>query len=154
MSLVPGVNNPAIDNLVQSSLESEDKYLRLEWIPCSEFINIKPTQIDNVYYAGRDGVKIMLLCLGNSEECTPTLVSEFARIYSLPTHKYNNDVSHFRRYSTWLTYRNELIKGFTKYEDGYYMVADRPFYSFYSRYGFCTACGLLKFFNDCAIHNL
>ena len=37
-----------------------------------------------------DETTIMLLSLGSSEECTPTLVSEFARIYSLPTHKYNN----------------------------------------------------------------
>src|SRR6185312_1258482 len=104
MSLVPWVNNPAINNLVQSSLESENK-TRLEWIPCSEF-NIEPTQIDNVYYSSRNGVKTMLLCLGNDEICTPTLVSEFARIYSLPTHKYNNDVNQFRRHSTWLTERN------------------------------------------------
>ena len=54
MSLVPGtVNNPEIDNLVQSSLESENKYLRLEWIPYEEITNIKPTHIDNVHYAIR-----------------------------------------------------------------------------------------------------
>jgi len=113
MSLVPGVKNPAIDDLIQSS-ESENKSLRLEWIPCSKITDITSSPMDNVYYArhfGRD--KIMLVFIGSisSEECTPTLVSEFARIYSLPTHKYNNDVSHFRRYSTWLTDRNGLIKG-------------------------------------------
>ena len=139
MSLVP-----AIDNLVQSSLESKDKYLRLEWIPCSEFINIEPTQIDNVYYASRNGVKTMLLCLGNDEICTPTLLSEFARIYSLPTHKYNNDVNQFRRHSVWLKNRNRLIKGFTEYENKYYMVAHIDFYHYHSLYGFCTACGILR----------
>src|SRR5581483_3528346 len=150
MSLVPGVNNPAIDNLVQSSLESEDKQLRLEWIPCSEFINIEPTQIDNICYATRKGdgevidSMIMLLCLGNDEICSPTLVSEFARTYSLPTHKYNNDVSRFRRYSTWLNQRNYLIKGFTKYNGNYYMVAEIRFCHCYSRYGFCSACGILR----------
>ena len=96
------VNNPAIDKFIQSSLESEDKSLRLEWISCSEFTDIEPTQIDNVYYAIRkqtrnDGeveeTTIMLLSLGNNEICTPTLVSEFARIYSLPTHRYRNDVN-------------------------------------------------------------
>src|SRR6185436_13932371 len=138
------VNNPAIDNLVQSSLESEDRNLQLEWIPCSEVTNIEPTQVDNVYNASRNGVKTMLLCLGNDEICTPTLVSEFARIYSLPTHKYNNYVNQFRRYSTWLYQRNWLIKGFTKSNDKYYMVADRKFYHCYSRYGFCTACGILR----------
>src|SRR6185312_1383824 len=137
------VNNPAIDNLVQSSLESEDRNLQLEWIPCSEVTNIEPTQVDNVYNASRNGVKTMLLCLGNDEICTPTLVSEFARIYSLPTHKYNNDVNQFRRHSTWLTERNRLIFGFTEYDDNY-MVADERFYHYYSRYGLCSACGILR----------
>src|SRR6185312_9066439 len=145
MSLVPGVNNPAIDNLIQCSLESENEYLRLEWIPCSELINIEPTQIDNVYHASRNGVdKTMLLCLGNSGECTQILVSKFARIYSLPTHKYNNDVNQFRRHSVWLKNRNRLIKGFTEYENKYYMVANELFYHCYSRYGFCSACGILR----------
>src|SRR6185312_14216380 len=92
------VNNPAINNLVQSSLESES--LRLQWFPCSDIANIKPTQIGNVHYATHkhtlyDGrvykTMIMLLLVGNDETCTPTLMSEFARIYSLPPHKYNND---------------------------------------------------------------
>ena len=49
MSLASGaVNNPAIDNLVQSSLESENKNLRLEWIPCADITDIEPTQIDDV----------------------------------------------------------------------------------------------------------
>src|SRR6185437_5766754 len=95
------VLNPAIDNLAQSSLESEDKGLRLEWIPCSQITDIEPTQIiDNVHYATRKDtdngevrkMMIILVLLGSKEECTPTLVSEFARIYSLPTHKHNNDV--------------------------------------------------------------
>src|SRR6185312_460699 len=78
------------------------------------------------------------------EECTPTFVSEFARLYSLPTHKYNNDVNQFRRYSTWLNCRNKLIIGFTKCDDNYYMVAYRDVYHYYSRYGFCSACGILR----------
>ena len=144
MSLVPGVNNPAIDNLVQSSLESEDKYSRLEWIPCSDITDIEPTQISTVHYASHYSVKIILVFLGSSEECTPTLVSEFARIYSLPTHKYNTKVSQFRRYKEWLSYRNKRIIGFTKYNNNYYMVADELFYHCYSRYGFCAACGILR----------
>ena len=147
MSLASGFNNPAIDNLVQSSLESENKYLRLKWIPYSEITNIKPTQIDNVYCAVRNGhAVITLLLLGSDETCTPTLVSEFARIYSLPTHKYKNDVSQYRRYSAWLESRNRCIKGFTKASTNnkYYMVADKRFYYCYSRYGFCTACGILR----------
>src|SRR6185369_8825889 len=88
----------------------------------------------------------MLSLLGsrNSKECTSTLVSEFARIYSLPTHKYKSVDSHFRRYSKWLECRNKLINGFTEYEDNYYMVADKCFYHCYSCYGFCTACGILR----------
>ena len=152
MSLVPGVNNPAIDNLVQSSLESDIRYFRLEWIPCSEITDITSSPMDNVYYAilkrtrsdGRvDETMIMLLLL---EECIPAVVSEFARIYSLPTHKYRNDIRYrrYRRYSYWLSRRNTFIRGFTKYDDKYYMVAWRDFYQYYSRYGFCAACGILR----------
>src|SRR5437763_16682226 len=108
MSSTPEVaNNSAINNLVQASLESE-RY-KLEWIPCSQITHIEPTRIDNVYYATYKETRcypyrveetmILLLLLGSSEECTPTLVSEFARIYSLPTHNYNNDgVNQFKRY--------------------------------------------------------
>ena len=102
-------NNPAIDNLVQSSLESEDDYLRLVWNPYEEISNIEPTQVNNVYYANNNN--IVLVLLGNSEECTPTLVSEFARIYSLPTGRYNKDDNQFRRYSVWLEERNKFING-------------------------------------------
>ena len=63
-------------------------------------------------------------------------------MHSLPTHKYNNNSDNFRRYSVWLRIRNYLIKGFIKDDDNYYMVAYEP--SFYSRYGFCTACGILR----------
>ena len=142
MSLASGtVNNPTIDNLVQSSLENETKYLRLEWIPYSDITEIKPTQIDNVHYAiykhmfyGEvKEMMIILLLLGSDKTCTPTLVSEFARIYSLPTHRYRNDVNRFRRYTKWLKDRNKNIIGFTKYEDNYYMVVDVKFYHCYSR---------------------
>src|SRR6185312_15465365 len=139
MSLVPGLNTPAIDNLVQSSLESENKDLRLEWTYGET--NIKPTQIDNVYSGRYDRT---LVFLGNNKECTQTLVSEFARIYSLPTHKYSSVDNQFRRYKKWLDGRNRMIKGFTEYDDNHYMVADRMFYYCYSRYGFCTACGILR----------
>ena len=118
------VKNPAIDSLVQSSLESEDDDLRLGWIPCSQITDIEPTQIDNVHYAiykrkrsshGRvEETTITLSLLGNDEICTPTLVSEFDRIYSLSTSKYKNDVSQYRRYKEWLKSRNFWIRGFTK----------------------------------------
>ena len=146
MSLAKTIQNQAIDDLIATSN-------LLDWIPCSEFTNIEPTQIDNVYNATRkytldDGKvvesMIMLLCLGNDETCTQTLVSEFARIYSLPTHKYNSVDSQFRRYKKWLDGRNSMIKGFTKYDDKYYMVAYRKFYQCYSRYEFCSVCGILR----------
>ena len=149
MSLAPGINNPAIDKLVQSSLESENEDLRLEWVPYKKITNIEPTQSDNVHYGiykhkTRYGVVInetvMLLFLGNSEECTQTLVDEFARKHSLPTHKYNSDDNNFKRYSKWLTHRNCMINGFTRYEENYYMVVKRRFYHCYSRYGFCSKC--------------
>ena len=137
---------------MQFSLENEHKG-KLTWIPCSDIDDIKSSQIDNVHYAVRKQtllggtfkkVGIILLSLGNDETCTPTFVSEFARIYSLPTHEHVKDVSQFRRYSEWLASRNKLICGFTKHDDKYYMVADGKFYHCYSRYGFCAACGLLR----------
>ena len=141
MSLLPGANSPAItiDDLIKYSLAS------LEWIPCSQITNIEPTQIDNIYYANSYGE--ILVFFGNSEECTSTRVIEFARIYSLSIYDFynrNNDTNKFRRYYEWLFTRNKLIKGFTKYEDKYYMVADKHFYHCYSRYGFCAACGILR----------
>ena len=144
MSLASEVNNSAIDNLVESSLESENEDLRLKWIPYEGITNVKPTQIDNVYYAICNEYFMMFILLGSDETCTLTLVSEFARIYSLLTRKYNKDDNQFKRYSLWLENRNKLIKGFTKYDDNYYMVADKRFYYYYSRYGFCIACGILR----------
>src|SRR5213080_2197104 len=100
MSLASEVNNPAIDNLVDD--------LRLKWVSCSDITDIKPTPTNAIYYASRKHELrgTMHLLLGSSEECTPALVSEFARIYSLPTHKYNNVDNNFKRYSEWLEYRN------------------------------------------------
>ena len=140
------VNNPAIGNLIIQSINDNGNYT-LKRIPYEEITaNVKPTQIDNVYYSGwcQRG-PAMLVLLGSSEECTPTLVSEFARIYSLPTHKYNNNDNNFRRYSLWLNCRNDFIIGFTKSnDDNYYMVAYKRFYHCYSRYGFCSTCGILR----------
>ena len=117
-------------------------------IPCSDITDIKPTQIDNVYYANyKHESKVeeaMLLLLGKECTLTPAVLSEFAKIYSLPTHKYNNDVSQYRRYSKWLEDRNKWIKGFTKYKDNYYMVVYKLFHHYYSRYEFCSACGILR----------
>ena len=146
MSFASEVNNPAIDNLVESSLESKNERLRLKWISCSDITDIEPTPTNAIYYASRkhELKGTMHLLLGSSEECTPALVSEFARIYSLPTHKYDNNVNQFRRYFYWLKKRNKHITGFTKYDNKYYMVADREFYDCYSRYGFCTACRILS----------
>src|SRR5689334_17311310 len=115
--------NPAIDNLVQSSSTSHHN---LKWIPCSEIIDIKSTPTDNIHWAIRKEANnyktpITLVLLGSSEKCTPTVVSEFARIYSLPTHEYENNVSQLRRrYSKWLSCRNIWINGFTKYNGNYY----------------------------------
>src|SRR6185369_10892905 len=63
----------------------------------------------------------------------------------LPTRMDNNSaVNQFRRYGRWLISRNCSIKGFTEYDGSYYMVAYRRFYHCYSRYGFCTTCGILR----------
>src|SRR5205823_9860459 len=130
MSLASEVNNLAIDNLVESSLESKNEDLRLKWISCSDITNMEPTPTNASRKHELKGT--MHLLLGSSEECTPAFVSEFARIHSLPTHKYNNVDNNFKRYSEWLSRRNEFINGFTKYEDKFYMVADKLFYHCYS----------------------
>ena len=86
---VKGIQNPAIRNLIRPCREE---------IPFSEIADIKPSQIDSIHYAVRkrmsdDGTireaMIILILVGSNETCTTTLVSEFARIYSLPTFKYN-----------------------------------------------------------------
>src|SRR6185312_5307712 len=102
-SLTPGiVNNPAIDSLIQSSLESENEDLRLRWIVCSDIMDVTSSEVDAVYHAILESMQIILILLGSNETCTTTFVSEFASIYSLPTHKYHNSVdSQFRRYSKW-----------------------------------------------------
>src|SRR6185503_17197710 len=103
-------------------------YHKLEWIPCSEITDIKSTPTDAIYFASRrhelphgiEETMIIFVLLGSDEICTPTFVREFSRIYSLPTHKYDNNVSQYRRYTTWLGRRNKLVIGFTKYDNNYY----------------------------------
>src|SRR5438128_9533260 len=87
-----------------------------------------------------------MLLLGTRDGCTHEFITEFARIYSLPTHKYDNppNINQFRRYSLWLERRNNMIRGFTSDNNNYYLVANRRFHHCYSRYGFCSACGILR----------
>jgi hypothetical protein len=139
----------AINDLVRDSLDNEQT---LKWIPDSEFSKESiqhhfPDRNFSYRYAVHERWgKAVLLLLGNDNECTPAFVDEFARQYSLPTHKYNNppNLMEFRRYRKWLTLRNKMIKGFTKYDDNYYLVAERPLLYCYFRYGFCSACGILR----------
>jgi len=146
MSSTADTHNPAIDNLIESS------NLKLKWIPYLEITHIKRNRDryfchQIAHYAlhkTESFQKIMLLSLGNDEICTPMFVSEFARIYSLPTSDYKTNNDDFKRYSTWLENRNKLIKGFTKHEDNYCMVADRKFCHYYDQYGFCSVCRILR----------
>jgi len=147
---------PAIDQLIESSkpyLEPPKPYL--EWIPHTTFTDIGTIQSSinhTVYY--RYAIhkqpwfdkKIVMVLLGNSDECIPEFIRKFARIYSIPTHEYEHlsDFTHFRRYSKWLERRNESIMGFTKFEDAYYLIAERHFYHYYSLYGFCSACEIFR----------
>jgi len=138
-------NNIAIDDLIQPSF---DEYNELDWIPHSDIAGIKPSQIDNVHYVvcQPNCEMITLVLLRNDEICTSTFVSSPGYIHSQHTSTccaYSKNIDKFRRHSIWLKTRNELIEGFTKYEDNYYMVAGKCFYHCYSRYGFCSACGIL-----------
>jgi hypothetical protein len=138
----------AIDALIQDSIHS--KYDSLKWIPNSEFIGIESIQNfigQNFSYAIHEKwSEIILILLGNDDKCTLAFINEFARMYSLPTHKYKNPTNRmeFRRYAIWLQRRNRTIKGFTKHDGNYYLVAERRFRHFYSRYGFCSTCGILR----------
>src|SRR5207247_4365039 len=60
--------------------------------------------------------------------------------------KYNSqpNMNQLRRYSTWIERRNKLVIGFTSDDDNYYLVAKRRFHHCYSRYGFCSSCGILR----------
>src|SRR5438128_3414475 len=159
---------PAIDQLVESSKtldngESAQKSNYLEWIPYSEFTDIEliehSTSNQPTHYATYKQAKeynyydplslykpVEMLFLGTVDECTQGFITEFAKKHSLPTHKYDKppNINQFRRYSKWLERRNWKIEGFTKYEDNYYLVAKRRFHYCYSRYGFCSACGILR----------
>src|SRR5207244_3368635 len=86
---------------------------------------------------------VEMLRVGTVDECTQEFIHEFTKTHSLPTHEYNNP-SKFRRYSKWLERRNEMIEGFTSDSNNYYLVAKRHFHRCYSRYGFCSACGILR----------
>src|SRR5438128_9649076 len=160
---------PAINQLVESSKtldngEPAQKSNYLEWIPYSEFTDIESiehsTSNQPTHYATYKRVKnqhdnydlfssyklVAILLLGTVDECTQKFIHEFTRIYSLPTHKYDNPSNRnkFRRYSKWPARRNEMIEGFTSDNNNYYMVAKRRFHHCYSLYGFCSACGILR----------
>jgi hypothetical protein len=137
-----------IDDLIQHS--KDDVYISLGWITNSTVSNIESLQTiigQKFSYARHEKDEAILLLLENNDKCTPAFVKEFARIYSLPTYKYDNKPIHieFRRYAKWHYFRNRMIKGFIEYNDNYYLVAERRFLHWYSRYGFCSACGILRY---------
>jgi hypothetical protein len=138
-----------IDHLIQASLHNECHVLK--WFPNEKFSN----NIESVqnftdrefsYATHKRWGELMLIILGNDDKCTPAFVTEFARIFSLPTYAYKNPLNRmeFRRYTTWLQERNKMIRGFTRYNGSYYLIADRHFSSCYYQYGFCSACGILR----------
>ena len=154
---------PAIDQLIESSKIPNSGYLK--WIPFSEFTDVESiehsTSNQPTYYATYEQAKeqrdvygylissyklVEMLRVGTVDECTQEFIHKFARIHSLPTRKYNNplNMNQFRRFSTWLKSRNEVIEGFTSDNNNYYVVTKRRFHNFYSLYGFCSACGILR----------
>jgi len=146
---------PAIDQLIESSKTLNNGEIisngNLEWISSSDFTEIEPIQhftglkIRYAKYNGRPAV--VLLFLGTSDKCKHEFINEVARIYSLPTHKYRNapNIEQFKRYSVLLSLRNTMaMKGFTFYEDNYYLVAYKGLQQLFSTWGFCSACGILR----------
>src|SRR5438128_1311567 len=102
----------------------------LVWI--SEIMDVRPIEStgDQMFYNAIDTngsrsednqlvfqeTSVLLLLLGNRNECTQEFIHEFARIYSIPTYE---NISHWsdsvldRNYSKWLQQRNSMILGFT-----------------------------------------
>jgi hypothetical protein len=153
---------PAIAQLIESSKTQDDgkpvdEHSHLKWFHYSKFIEVEAIEDSTkqkVYYAKSNLIKnaegnevtVMLLLLGTQETCTKEFIHELSRVYSIPAYKYKNppNVLQFRRHSVWVEKRNKLIKGFTKDNDNYYLVADGRFHQFYSLYGFCSVCGILR----------
>src|SRR5438128_2962468 len=92
---------PVIDQLIESSKtlgngKSARKvyHHHLKWIPYSEFTDIESIEhsADNqpTYYATyeQDGKLVEMLRIGTVDECLREFIHEFAKTYSLPTHKY------------------------------------------------------------------
>jgi len=129
------------------SLTNEDPVSEyLEWIPYSQFTDIRPLHNSHIFHASRQAETVMILSLGPIDVCSPEFIHKITTIYSLPTHKYINpsNINLFRRFSIWLEKRNKLIAGFTKNNDNYYLVTSRQFQYYYSICGFCSVCGVLR----------
>jgi hypothetical protein len=77
------------------------------------------------------------------DECTPEFVNEFARIHSLPT-MIHSMVRTSRDIPNGFGNEIKRYMVFTKYNHNHYLVAEKSFVYFYSRYGFCPACGILR----------
>ena len=88
----------------------------------------------------------LIILLENGDECPQEFVNNFAKQFSIPTHKYENlpNANRFRRYQTWLNNRNRLIYGFTVYKDNYYMITDKNFDLCIDLYGWCSKCKILR----------
>jgi hypothetical protein len=149
---------PAIDQLIESSKTracgTSEAIDMLEWISYSEFSDIERVHDSNelnIHYAvhNRQNGKslVMLVLIGTRDECTLEFIDKFAKTYSLPTQKYLNpsNIVQYRCLIQMLVLRNcGYLKGFTMNEDKYFMVSDRMLHEFYSLYGFCSACGVLR----------
>src|SRR5690242_7712371 len=90
-----------IDRLIESSkIDDEGNIIperkRLKWISYLELADVEPIQASaglTIYYAAHyqssgKAVGVMLLSLGTINTCTREFMHQFAKIYSLPIHKY------------------------------------------------------------------
>ena len=141
-----------IDQLIEH-LNTQLPTLRLKSISYSEFTDVKHINIEHltdpiVNYAKYEhgGRFIVLIFLGNSDKTLTDLLEELSAKYSVPVDPHINapEINDFKRYYRLLSHREGLIIGFTKSEDGYFLVAKRNFYHYYSLYGFCSMCGRLR----------
>jgi hypothetical protein len=100
-----------MDNIETFIHQIQEGIKRFSNLAFKNITDQKPSYRHAKYKIGRD--KMILLLLGNNDKCTLAFVNEFARIYSLTTHKYKNlpNDTEFKRYSALLRNRNGMIKG-------------------------------------------
>jgi hypothetical protein len=148
MSIDQNSSEHDLIDLLISHTQSQRRYW-IESIPYSKFKEIKRVErlTDHViYYAGYENKFVVLIPLGTKDKTLEELIEVLSKIYSFPSDTLLdlNDRSQDGKLGPLLDSRHQLIKGFTKNENEYFLVADRCFYHHYTLCDFCSVCGRLR----------